>query len=451
MIAVKQLCLLVAVATVVVASAAAQQPGYREGEILIWLNPIAVSRLHLTDDRVVGEIFRGATVIEHFTSVPGAVRVRLRGTTTRAAVDAFQNGRLRFRGRVINGRPSLVKVVEANATIEGVSDDPCYPEQWDLNDPTPPSADINAPEAWPITEGDPDAVIGVIDTGVDSTHPDLSGAIIQNSCECGGVDNFDDDHNGFKDDCVGFNAVQRRGSALDDSAEGHGTRVAGIIAARRGNGIGISGVAPKTRILVCKALDKGSQGTVADAIKCLDYMLWYATSRGTVVATNNSYGGTIESAIFQAAIETQAVMDILFIAAAGNDGRNLDTTKFFPASYATSNLIAVGSSMRDGQRTCSSNFGKKTVHLLAPGYRIVSTDVAPVLSCASEQDNHYSSRSGTSYAAPHVAGVAALLKGYYKFANADEIKRRIVECGTPDNSCTISQSRVNALKALICE
>src|SRR5262249_17056604 len=146
-----------------------------------------------------------------------------------------------------------------------------------------PDADIDAPEAWDVTTGSSRVVVAVLDTGVDYTHPDLAANIWTNPGEIPG-NGIDDDHNGYVDDVPGYDFANNDPDPMDD--QGHGTHVAGTIGAVGNNGVGVVGVAWNVRIMALKFLDSAGNGTVANAIRALNY----AVANGATIS-NNSYGG----------------------------------------------------------------------------------------------------------------------------------------------------------------
>ena len=225
---------------------------------------------------------------------------------------------------------------------------------------------IQANKAWDITEGDPNVLVAVVDTGVDYTHPDLAGKVV-----------------------LGYDFVNNDADPMDDN--GHGTHVAGIIAAATNNGIGVAGVGFNTRVLAVKVLSASGSGfysTVAQGIT-------YAADHGARII-NLSLRGTVSSAILQDAINYAWNKGVLIVAAAGNDGSN---AAVYPAAYP--HVLAVAATDWNDNHWSLSNYGDY-VDLAAPGVGIYSTDWAGGV-------GPYASRSGTSMAAPHVAAVAALV------------------------------------------
>jgi outer membrane protein assembly factor BamB/subtilisin family serine protease len=294
--------------------------------------------------------------------------------------------------------------------VQAVPNDARYAEQWSLNNSGQsggtPDADIDAPEAWDRTTDASGVTVAVIDSGLRVTHEDIVENLWVNLREIPG-NGRDDDGNGYIDDINGINAIPGRSSAAagnpaDDN--GHGTHVAGIIGAVGNNGVGVTGVAWKVRIMALKFLGTDGRGSVSDAAECIDY----AIAQGAQVI-NGSYGalstGESPSQTEVSAIQRARDAGIIFVAASGNDGLNLDVARTFPATYPVDNIVAVGNSTRLEDASPTSNIGSGAVDLFAPGTEI--------LSLASTSDSAYIQRSGTSMAAPHVAGAAALLRARF--------------------------------------
>ncbi len=329
-----------------------------------------------------------------------------------------------------------------------IPDDPNFSSLWNLHNTGQsggtPDADIDAPEAWDITTGSSDVVVAVIDTGIDYNHEDLSANMFQNSDDCNS-NGLDDEGNGFVDDCYGIDKVNDDSDPMDDND--HGTHVSGTIGAVGNNSIGVVGVNWHVNLMACKFLDAGGSGSTADAISCLEYVKLMKDRGVNIVATNNSWGGSgFDQALFDA-IEAHLQRGILFIAAAGNGGAdqigdNNDNTAFYPCNFYLPNVICVASTTRTDALSSFSNFGRRTVHLGAPGSQILSTTPG----------NTYSTFSGTSMATPHVTGVAALLKAQDSSRDWKAIKNLILAGGDNNSalSNTITQKRLNANGALSC-
>lgn len=287
------------------------------------------------------------------------------------------------------------------------SNDPLRGSTWGLDK-------INAQTAWDTTTGDSSVVIGVIDTGIDIDHPDLRDNIWVNTGEIWG-DGIDNDGNGYVDDYNGYDFVRNRGIgpgyAYDDD-HGHGTHVAGTIAAKGNNGIGVSGVAWDASLMALKFLNSSGSGTTYDATRAVRY----ATNNGADM-TNNSWGGGGYSSSLASAISEARTAGVLFVAAAGNSGLNTDSYRHYPSSYSHDNIISVGSTTYTDGRSYFSNYGRTTVDLAAPGSSIYSTTVG----------GGYGVKSGTSMATPHVTGALALMKSINPSATYSELRQALLD------------------------
>ena len=323
------------------------------------------------------------------------------GLTVEEAIEVYRND-------------PRVEYIEPNYIVQDlitIPNDPNFNQLWGLNNTGQTGgrvdADIDAPEIWDITTGGT-AIVGVIDSGVDYTHPDLNDNIWINPRESGGgreTNGIDDDGNGYIDDFRGWDFVNNDNDPMDDHY--HGTHVAGTIGAEGNNSIGVVGVNWDVQIMPLKFLrpvpgTTRSTGSTMDAILAVEY----ATMMGADL-TNNSWGGGGFSQGLSDAIEAGP----LFVAAAGNLGLNTDNNPHYPSSYDLNNIISVAATDHNDQRTGFSNFGLTSVDLGAPGDNILST--FPTVLTPSMQvgrlSTNYESINGTSMAAPHVAGVAALI------------------------------------------
>jgi subtilisin family serine protease len=238
--------------------------------------------------------------------------------------------------------------------------DPVWVRQWG-------SLKIGLPDAWDYMQSSRGVVVAVADTGVDYNHPDLSANIWRNSGEIG-ANNTDDDDNGFTDDVKGWNFYSNSNDPMDTYS--HGTHVAGIIGAVGNNGLGVTGVNWRTKIMPVKFMDADG-GDVAGEVQAIEY----AVDNGAKII-NASFGDMTYSQTEYDAIQSAGTKGVLFVAAAGNDSNNNDGgTKNYPSSYNLPNIIAVAASNADFVEGLASfsNYGATSVHLAAPGVTILST------------------------------------------------------------------------------
>ncbi len=307
-----------------------------------------------------------------------------------------------------------------------------------------PGAHIDAPSAWNVTTGSSSVVVAVLDTGIAYDHPDLSANVFRNVLDCN-ADGVDDDGNGRVDDCFGIDTVNGDSDPRDDNR--HGSHVAGTIGAVGDNAAGVAGVNWSVSVMACKFLDAAGFGSTAGAIACLEYVRAMKERGVNIVATNNSWGGGGFSQALFDAIQRHQQAGILFIAAAGNGnvfglGVDNDQVPFYPCVYGLSNIICVAATTRFDDRATFSNYGRRTVHIGAPGSEILSTT----------PDGGYQTLSGTSMATPHVAGTAALLKAADPARDWRAIRNLILAGGDDVASManTITRKRLNAFGALTC-
>jgi len=319
---------------------------------------------------------------------------------------------------------SAIEYVEANHFIyvDQFPNDPKFPELYGLSNTGQQGgtvgADIDAIKAWEVSRGSRDVLVAVIDTGVDYSHNDLENNYWSNPGEVGrdsaGRDKksngIDDDGNGYIDDWRGWNFVSNTNDPMDDHSVRHGTHCAGTIGAEGNNNLGVTGVNWHVSIVGLKFIGAGGFGTVADAVKAIEY----ATLIGVDI-TSNSWGGGDFSQTMYDAIEASAKKGILFVAAAGNMSSDTDEYSHYPSSYDLDNIVAVAAVDRNDQLASFSNFGLQSVDIAAPG--------VDILSCSS--NNEYALLSGTSMATPHVAGAAALIKSVYPEFNYQNILDRL--------------------------
>ncbi len=300
-------------------------------------------------------------------------------------------------------------------------------------------ADIDAPEAWEISTGSSNVVVGVIDTGVDHSHPDLASNAWVNPGEIAG-DGIDNDGNGYIDDVHGINAITDAGDPMDDN--GHGTHVSGTIGATGNNSEGVVGVNHEVSIVGCKFLDASGSGSTSDALKCMDYMVALKNNGVNLRVLNNSWGGGGSSQAMIDAINASEAADILFVAAAGNDAVDNDANPHYPSSYEHDSVLSIASTTHTDGMSGFSQWGLTSVDMGAPGSAILST----------VPGGGYDSYSGTSMATPHVAGAAALVLSVNPELNVIELKELLMNSGD-DNAAldgkTVSGKRLNIHTALI--
>ncbi|RUO27030.1 peptidase S8 [Aliidiomarina minuta] len=349
----------------------------------------------------------------------------------------------------------LVQVAEPNYIISinnthtefnplSIPNDPAFGDMWALQNTGQQGgtagADISAVPAWDITTGSQDIVIGVIDTGVDYTHPDLAANMWLNPneiCDSG----VDDSGTGVIDDCYGYSAITGYGDPMDGN--GHGTHVAGTIGAVGNNELGVVGVNWNVQMVACQFLDADGFGSTAGAIECVDYFTNLKLNHGVnIVASNNSWGGGAYSEALEMAISDGIDAGIMFVAASGNDGTDSDVIPSYPASYDLDGIVAVANTTRTDAMSGTSTYGLESVDLGAPGTQILSTYL----------NEGYATASGTSMASPHVAGVAGLIWSISPQLSITEVKQIMMDSGDPLSALagrTVSGNRLNAYQALI--
>lgn len=323
--------------------------------------------------------------------------------------------RIRSRSRNLSALLSFfrsqpdVEFAEPNYILRSFTDpdDPEFPVLWGLLNTGQtigkltgtPGVDIDATSAWEISTGSRAIVIGIIDSGLDYTHPDLA----QNVWSAPVA--FPVTIGGITITCPagshGFDAIS--GSCDPMDTDSHGTHIAGTIGAQGNNGVGVAGVNWTTSLIAAKFLHDGV-GTTADAIDAIDFMVqvkntFGETGAGNIRVLNNSWGGGSFSNALRSAISNAADNEMLFVAAAGNNGRDTDIEPHYPASYDLPSIVAVSSTDNRDRLFSTSNYGATAVDLAAPGVVVFST----------VPGGGYAFGTGTSMATPHVTGAAALV------------------------------------------
>jgi subtilisin family serine protease len=308
-------------------------------------------------------------------------------------------------------------------------DDPFYPTQYALGE-EPSDYDIDAPEAWATATKC--GKVAVLDTGVDLDHPDLEQNIYESKDKPG--DDKDNDANGYVDDAHGFNAIKGKGSGNDDN--GHGTHVAGIIAGRTNNDVGVSGLCWSAKVVPVKFMNQFGRGATSDAITGIDY----AVKQG-IKLINCSFGSSAKSEALKDAVKYAKKKGVLLVVAAGNDGEDIDQSPTYPASYGDPNILTVAASTSTDTLASFSNFGSTDVDVAAPGEGILSTYLG----------GGYKVLSGTSMAAPYVTGLAALLLKHQSGTDYEDLSKAIRKSvdKPPALAGTVAtDGRINAAQAL---
>jgi subtilisin family serine protease len=334
-------------------------------------------------------------------------------------------------------------IVEAQLT----PNDPNFGQLWGLNNTGQvvggqagiAGADISAVQAWDVSTGSSDVVVGVIDTGVDYNHPDLAANIWSAPAA------FSVTVGGQTINCPagshGYNSITNTCTPLDDN--NHGTHCSGTIGGRGNNGTGVAGVNWTTSIMGLKFLSASGSGDTANAMECIDFAIQAKQRFGAqanIRVLSNSWGGGGFSQALQDAISRANTADMLFVAAAGNSASNNDTTANYPSNYPVANVLAVAATDNRDNKSSFSSFGATTVDLGAPGTNIFST----------VRNGAFATFSGTSMATPHVAGAAALVLSRCNL-NTAALKANLMNNVDPVTSLagrTVTGGRLNVDRAI---
>ena len=345
----------------------AAPPRYVPGELVVRFTPGTAA-----DQRRSLNAGQGATEKQRLL-VPRAYLLRLsKGREVPAAARAYE-------------RNPNVEFAHPNYIAEPVSttpNDPSFSSLWGLHNTGQtvngvigtPDADIDAPEAWDVTQGSTAVTVGVADTGIAYNHPDLAANIWANPGESGSgkeTNGVDDDGNGRVDDFRGYDFVSGDNDPMDDN--GHGSHVAGTIGAVGNDGTGITGVNWQVRLAPLRICSPDPFVLCTSAAQANAFA--YAGQKGMKVV-NASISGSASAQIVATAIA--GAPGTLFVVAAGNENNNNDTNPQYPCGYSSSNIVCVAASDEDDNRATFSNYGASAVDLAAPGTGILSTYPFPV-------------------------------------------------------------------------
>lgn len=270
---------------------------------------------------------------------------------------------------IVSALPVATAAITPPNATQWTPNDPLFGQLWGMQN-------IGTLDAWQTIRTAHNIVVAVIDTGVDYRHPDLKANMWS------------------KNGRYGYDFYDNDADPLDE--QDHGTHCAGTIAGVGDNGVGVTGVCWNTRIMALRFLGPDGSGSTADAVKCIDW----AVANGAHILSN-SWSGPDTSPALAEAITRAEQKGVLFIAAAGNTegGHNNDTAPYYPASHANANIITVAAIGNGDVAGSFTHYGRQSVDIGAPGVGIVSTI----------RNGRYAKLDGTSMAAPHVAGAAALI------------------------------------------
>lgn len=378
-------------------------------------------------------------VIKTWALVPGLYHVALpTGTSVPQALASLRAHAAATR-TIDFAEPDLIYKLIATPN------DPGFAQLWGMNntgqtvngDPGVAGADIDANLAWDVTTGSSAVVVGIADSGIRATHEDLAANRWTNPGEIAG-NNVDDDSNGYIDDVWGWDFWNNDRDPTDDN--GHGTHTAGTVGAVGNNGRGVAGVAWTVRLAGLKIGSRSGSVSSSAGISAINYCV----GKGIRVS-NHSWGGTGFSSSFDLAVTNARTAGHLLVCAAGNSNINNDVTPFYPASYAQDNIIAVASVDNNDARSSFSNFGATRVDLGAPGSTILSTYINR------NSNTTYAYLSGTSMAAPHVTGVAALVWTVNPTWTYSDVRTKILSTVRPTasmNGRTVTGGVLNANNAV---
>lgn len=379
------------------------------------INSLGLSSLEIESVRDLGKARKPGTNISEESNKKKTLLITLKDKSKEAVLKAIQD--LKKQSCVAYAEPDYLLQI-----VDTTPNDTHFGKLYGMTK-------IEAPLAWDKCTGSDEIVVGVIDTGIDYTHPDLIDNIWTNPGEIPG-DGIDNDNNGYIDDIYGWDFCYKDNDPMDDN--GHGTHCAGTIAGIGNNGTGVVGVSWNTKVAALKFLDPFGRGFISDAIEAINY----ANAMGFNLTSNSWGGGGYNQALYDA-INGGG----LFVAAAGNEELNNDANPHYPSSYNLDNIIAVAATDRYDKLADFSNYGQTSVDLAAPGVSIYST----------LPGGGYGYMNGTSMATPHVSGAAALLLSANSSLTPVQLKDIILSTVDPVSDLdgmVATGGRLNVAKAL---
>ncbi len=398
--------------TITAALLSATPPKYRADRILILpkagVSAAGLTQFHTEQQVTVHRIFPGVGGLQVVMVPPGKTVASLIKSYT-------ESGWVEF------AEPDYARQLDL------APNDPRYTDGtlWGLNNTGQgggaEDADIDAPEGWDVLNSASNIVVAVIDTGIRRTHEDLATNIWRNPV----------------DGSYGWNALTGTNTPADD--EGHGSLVAGVVGAAGNNGKGVVGVAWRVQLMACKAFDAQKNGFDSDIIEGMEF----ARTNGARII-NASLSGPAFSASLSNAVQAARQAGIILVASAGNEAVDVDVSPRYPANYDLDNILSVAATTRTDALWSSSNFGATNVDLAAPGHQITST-------FAFSDAQYIGPLSGTSFAAPYVSGVCALMLAKYPTETHSQIIARVLAATDPlpalAGKC-VTGGRLNQRKAL---
>jgi thermitase len=368
--------------------------------------PKKVSTVNVSD--VQGNYVKGEVIVKFKDGVTKGVQgnaLKALGAKEVSESDAVKS---KFKVLKVGNVEAVVKALSKNPNVEYAEPNYTFQSTWTPNDTYYSGYQYgfqttDTDLAWDITKGNSGQEVAVLDTGVDYNHPDLDSKVLL------GYDFVDNDYTPY-------------------DLNGHGTHVAGTVAAETNNAQGVAGMAPNTNILAVRVLDANGSGSLADIADGIEY----AADAGAEVI-NLSLGCNCSTTTLKNAVNYAWNKGVVVVAAAGNDGVS---TTFEPASYT--NAIAVAAVDRYDQLASFSNWGASWVDVAAPGVDIAST----------YPNNRYVYMSGTSMASPHVAGLAGLLAAQGRSASQIRAAIENTADNTSGTGTYFKHGRINSYNAV---